>query len=98
MHAIEERKERRVESEVGKWRSTEAGKMGEKERISGGRVVAELKAQQAGNKKLSLALLLLSPQGLGKNNESSDEDEEEEKEKEEDVPPLEVRFPVKVEG
>ena len=37
------------------------GKWGEKERISGGMVIAELKATQAGNKEMSLALLLLSP-------------------------------------
>ena len=46
-------------------------------------MISELKAVQAGNKEMSLALLLLSP-SLGKNNESSDEDGEEEEEEEEE--------------
>ena len=36
-------------------------------------MIGELKATQAGNKEMSLALLLLSP-SQGKNNDSSDED------------------------
>ena len=77
---------RRGKSEEWKvrWENGEAlkpGKWGEKkDMISGGMVISELKAVQAGNKELSLALLLLSPPGLGKTSESSDEDEEKEKE------------------